>query len=264
MEEMIKFADMKLSKTRSSLYGNLRTVKMRRRHSLFTVEGEKGVTDTLNHYSLEALLLTPEANLPENVLKSAREVYEVEPSEMKALSSFTTPSAVMGIFRIPEHSDLEPINEDELYVMLDGVRDPGNLGTIIRTCHWFGIRRIFASYDSVDCYNPKAVQSAMGSLGAVRVEYTDLVEIIREHRGMPVYGTLLEGEDVFNAPLGNNGFIVMGNEGKGLSEELRKALTVALNIPPATDNHGESLNVAVATAIVLAQFESAHRRSGRR
>ena len=129
-----------------------------------------------------------------------------------------------------------------------------NLGTIIRTCHWFGVFDIYASFDTVDCYNPKVVQATMGSLGAVRVSYCNLKEMIESHRDMHVYGTLLNGENLFEAHPEPRGFIVMGNEGKGITDEMKRLLTQAYTIPPATSNHGESLNVAIATAIVLAKF----------
>lgn len=244
---------MRLSRTKATLYGNLQTVKMRRRHGLFAVEGMKAVTDMSSHYTMEALIATPEAELPDSLVASAGIVYEATPAEMKALGSFTTPSSVMGIFRIP--ADVAPVIDDSrLYLMLDGVRDPGNLGTIIRTCHWFGIFDILASHDCVDCYNPKTVQATMGSLGAVQVHYCNLADIVKDHPTMPVYGTLLEGENIFRSTLSDHGFIVMGNEGTGISEQMRGMLTQGLHIPPATDNHGESLNVAIATAVVLAQF----------
>lgn len=247
------FVSMKLSRTKYSLYGNLQSVKMRRRHGLFTAEGQKAVSDLARHFRLESLILGPEAEIPPALCVEAPVIYDATAAEMKGLSCFSTPSFVMGVFHIPD-AERPVVDEDKLYLMLDGVRDPGNLGTIIRTCHWFGIFDIFASYDTVDCFNPKVVQATMGSLGAVRVHYCDLGEVIHEHPSMPVYGTLLEGSDIYHASLGDNGFIVMGNEGVGISPAIRSELTVGLNIPPATANHGESLNVSIATAIVLAQF----------
>lgn len=246
---------MKLSKIKQTLYGNLRTVKMRRRHGLFTAEGLKAVADLSSHFIGEAIIITPEAECDDILTRSFSNVYETSPCEMKAMSSFSTPSPVMGVFRIPEKQENVPeIDEEEFYLLLDGVRDPGNLGTIIRTCHWFGIKKILASYDTVDCYNPKTVQATMGSLGAVIVEYCDLPKLIRNHPGMPVYGTLLEGENIFEVETERRGFLVMGNEGTGISENVRKLITKSLNIPPATTDHGESLNVAVATAVALTQF----------
>lgn len=245
---------MKLSRTKTSLYGNLQSVKMRRRHGLFTVEGRKAVSDMSRHYVLEALLTTETDATEQLNITSADKIYELTASEMKNISSFSTPSDVMGIFRIPQKTDDDNIDDDKLYLLLDGVRDPGNLGTIIRTCHWFGIYDIYASFDSVDCYNPKTVQATMGSLGSVRVHYCNLQDLLNSHPSMPVYGTLLEGDNIFESKLTQYGFIVMGNEGTGISSSIRARLTHGLNIPPATTNHGESLNVAIATAIVLAQF----------
>lgn len=243
---------MKLSNTKKSLYGNLQTVKMRRRHRLFTAEGAKAVTDLARHFDVEALVTIGEI-VPDLIVLAPGAAYEVSESEMKHISSFTTPSDVMGVFRIPEETTVD-IDPSRLYLMLDGVRDPGNLGTIIRTCHWFGIRDILASYDTVDCYNPKTVQATMGSLGAVRVHYCNLGQIIADNPEMPVYGTLLEGDNIFEATLDTRGFIVMGNEGTGISPGMRRLLTRGLNIPPSSNDHAESLNVAVATAIVLALF----------
>lgn len=248
---------MQLSKTRYTLYKNLNTAKMRRRYSLFTAEGVKAVEDLSLHYRMEALLIVPgiceTSRLSSLAAAADAPVYEVTQKEMADLSGFSTPSRVMGVFRIPEPSAPQICN-DTLYLMLDGVRDPGNMGTIIRTCHWFGIRTILASYDCVDCFNPKTVQATMGSLGAVGVYYCSLPDIVRSNPGIPVYGTLLEGTDLFDAPTSRSGFIVMGNEGKGLSEEMRQLITTPLTIPPYDADHGESLNVAVATAIVIAHF----------
>lgn len=251
---------MKLSKTKKSLYGNLQTVKMRRRHRLFTVEGDKAVADTSKYFDIEAIVKVEGYSLHGlsecNLLDD--KIYEVSESEMKELSYFSTPSSVLGVFRIPEvelEDDLK-VDDTKLHLVLDGVRDPGNMGTIIRTAHWFGIFTIYASHDCVDCYNPKVVQSSMGSLGAVRVRYCNLEELLNINNTMPVYGTLLEGENIFKAALKNRGFLVMGNEGVGISEKIRGRITCGLNIPPATSNHGESLNVAIATGIVLSCFES--------
>ena len=137
------------------------------------------------------------------------------------------------------------------------IQDPGNLGTIMRTAHWFGIDRIYASRDTVDIFNPKTVQSTMGSLGRVEIVYCDLGELMDKNPDMPVYGTLLDGKNIYKATLGEHGFIIMGNEGKGISESLRKRITSPLLIPPYDySNHSESLNVAIATAVTLSQFRS--------
>lgn len=247
---------MKLSKIKHTLYGNLGTVKMRRRHGLFTAEGLKSVADLSSHFEGVALIHTNAEELPAGLPDCFVDVYEVTEAEMRSLSNLTTPSPVMGVFRMPSEEQTgagaAAIDTERLYVVLDGVRDPGNLGTIIRTCHWFGVKDILASYDTVDCFNPKTIQATMGSLGAVRVRYCDIRELITSHRDMEVYGTLLEGDNIFETSLAPRGFLIMGNEGTGISAGVRELITRPLNIPPATADHGESLNVAVATAIALA------------
>lgn len=172
---------------------------------------------------------------------------------MRRLSNFVTSPDYLGVFQIPEER-MPQITPGGLYVMLDGVRDPGNLGTILRTCHWFGIKAILASRDCADLYNPKCVQACMGSLGHLPVGYVNLEEVIDSNPGMPVYGLLLEGKDIYRAPLRREGFIVMGNEGKGISEAIRRKVTHPLTIPPYSQDHGESLNVGAATAATLAIF----------
>lgn len=261
---------MKLSKTKKALYGNLNSVKMRRRHGLFTVEGEKAVADTARYFDYEAIIrLTgcdgqyvvengkcPDRVCPNENVSGIIPVYEVNESEMKELSYLATPSTVIGVFRLPVPilEDSLKVNSETLYLVLDGVRDPGNMGTIIRTCHWFGIFTIYASHDCVDCFNPKVVQSSMGSLGAVQVKYCNLIELFNANPEMPIYGTLLEGENIYKATLCEHGFLVMGNEGVGVSTSVRSRITLGLNIPPTTDNHGESLNVAIAAAVVISAF----------
>ena len=244
---------MELSKTKFGIYSSLSTSKMRRRYSLFSVEGEKSVADTLDHFELEALIYTDGFDCRQHC--SPERLYHVTPGLMKKLSNLSTPSKIMAVYRLPESVDMLPTGiYDGLYVVLDGVQDPGNLGTIVRTCHWFGIRQIFASRDTVDIFNPKTVMSTMGSIAKVNVTYCDLDRLFEENPDMPVYGLILDGEDIFSANLEKRGFIVMGNEGKGITEGIRERITHPLTIPPGNADHSESLNVAIATAIAVAQF----------
>lgn len=243
---------MILSKTKCGLFASLSTTKMRQRHRLFIAEGEKAVNDLMATFAAEAVIIADSQNAP--VPDTDAPVYLATDADMRRISNLTTPPAIIGIFRMPRLEENVRIDPSRLYLMLDGVQDPGNLGTIIRTCHWFGIFRILASRDCADCYNPKVVQATMGSLGRVQVNYCDLNKLCDEHPEMPVYGLLLDGKDIFKAKLDTSGFIVMGNEGNGISPEMRKRVTSPLLIPPATSDHGESLNVAIATAITLAQF----------
>lgn len=228
---------------------------MRRKYGLFSVEGIKSISDTLGDFEIEAIIRTEGCEFDLNAHEES--TYYVRPEIMKKLSNLSTPPEIMAIYKIPE---AKPDNTsglaEDLYLMLDGVQDPGNLGTIIRTCHWFGIKKIFASHDTADIYNPKTIQSTMGSLAKVEVEYCNLADIIERNPELPVYGMMLDGENIYSADLRRSGFIVMGNEGKGISPEIRSKLTKPLLIPPGSEDHSESLNVAVATAITLSRFES--------
>lgn len=250
---------MELSKNRLSQYSRLKSRKQRLDQGLFIVEGEKSVADTLSSYELKALILE-EGYSPktfETGDMDSEKIFTASESAMKKLSSFSTASHVAAVYCLPETGGDEQYGTltPDLYLMLDGIQDPGNLGTIIRTAHWFGIRRIFASRDTADIYNPKTIQATMGSLPHVRVDYASLSEILTANSGLPVYGLLLDGEDIHQAPLGKTGFIVMGNEGKGISGEIRRLVTNPLLIPPYyPEDHSESLNVAIATGITLSYF----------
>lgn len=255
---------MELSKTKARQYSTLKTGKMRRKYGEFIVEGEKGVSDTLGHYNLVALICETGYRRQGALADvDVSLVYETPAGTMSRISTLTTPPPVLAVYSLPEdvaggYLNLPP----DLYVILDGVRDPGNMGTIIRTAHWYGIKKIFCSTDCVDIYNPKTIQSTMGSLPHVDVRYCDPAEVVAANPGLPVYGLLLDGADIYKAPLRQEGFIVMGNEGKGISENMRRQITDALLIPPydAAD-HGESLNVAVATAVTIAEFRRRSREA---
>lgn len=244
---------------------------MRRKYGLFLVEGRKSVADLVRYcagrFGIEYLVAAPEGEDSALCLAgeladlgiSAPEIFSCSPSEMRDISSLTTAPGLIAVCALPARRSQEEILArplpDDLYIMLDGVQDPGNLGTIVRTAHWMGVRRIFASPDTTDLFNPKTVQSSMGSLAAVEVEYVDLPALAAANPGIPVAGLLLEGENIYNVDLPSSAFIVMGNEGNGLSDAMRAAVDIALTIPPYDSaDHSESLNVAVATAITLSQF----------
>lgn len=252
---------MEVSKAKMELAASLSQRKIRKREGLFVAEGKKCVADILPYYELKFIAALPEwiQSHPEIVEKYGDSVLEIFEKDMKKISSLTTPSDVIAVFKIPEErSNEEILSErlpDDLYLMLDSIQDPGNLGTIIRTAHWFGIKRIFASPMSVDLYNPKTVQSTMGSIAAVQVEYVDLSLMVYHNPHLPVIGLQLEGENIYTTPLPKSGFIVMGNEGRGLSPGMKQSLTIPLTIPPYDpDNHSESLNVAAAAAITISEF----------
>ena len=175
---------------------------------------------------------------------------------MKKASQLKTAPQIIGVFYQPKY-DIEEIDLNEkLHLVLDGIQDPGNMGTIVRLADWFGIEHIFCSSDTADIYNSKTVQATMGAIARVKVHYVDLADFFKNNNNLPVFGTFLEGENIYQADLPKNGFIVMGNEGKGISFNVQKLITNKLFIPnyPADMSTSESLNVAVATAIVCSEF----------
>ena len=256
--ETKKVRKMTISKTKASLYSSLQSKKMRTKHGLFLVEGEKCVLDTLGAFELENLVATPgwiDRNRDNQDIVNDN-IVTADSAVMKKISSLSNAPEVIAVFRIPDEDNSEIVlHPDELYLMLDGVQDPGNFGTIIRTADWFGFDTVYASRDTVDLYNPKTIQSTMGSLRRVKVKYVDICSIIERSGIRNVYGTMLNGENMFETPLGRDGVIIMGNEGKGLSDEVKALVSHPLLIPPyGNGGHGESLNVAVATAITLSRF----------
>ena len=188
--------------------------------------------------------------------KNANESCEVTYDELKKISRLETPQNVLAVFKIPVYEGVA-INPEELTLALDGIQDPGNLGTIFRVADWFGINNIFASKNTVDIYNPKVVQATMGALSRVRVHYVDLVQELNRVDA-PIYVTALDGDNINKCSLTKNGVIVMGNEGNGVSQEVMAVANKKLLIPsyPPERPTSESLNVSVATAIVVSMFRS--------
>lgn len=250
------------------LAASLQHARHRHESGLFAIEGTRAVTDTLGLFRTEMLLTTPAwlesaaaATLTQSVTSgdnSQMQVLTVSESEMQRISSMKTPQGVMAVCRIPAPGDPLRPDANRLVLALDDVQDPGNLGTIIRVADWFGVNLILASHNTVDAFNPKVVQATMGALARVEVRYVDLPATLAElaDGGMPVYGTMLDGDDIHTAPLGHGGVVVMGNEGNGLSAQVRTLLTHRLLIPPYPRGACavESLNVAMATGIVLNEF----------
>lgn len=247
-----------LSKGKMQLAASLESAKFRRRHGLFVAQGSKSVADTLDCFRLEWLAASPEwldSSLP-SALKGAENVFSASSEQLRRISSLQSAPQVIAVYELPKQnfSPASPL-PDDLYLLLDGVQDPGNLGTIVRTADWFGIKTIFASPDSVDIFNPKALMATMGSIARVRIIYTDLKELVCANRRLPLFGTLLDGKNIYSQNLPDKGLIAFGNEGNGLSEEIRSLVTNPLFIPPfSATSHPESLNVGIASAIVMAEF----------
>lgn len=250
---------MNLSKTKFNLYSRLSSRKQREKLGLFIAEGEKCVSDTLKFFTPEAIIMRESAN---TYFESYRNfpLYTVSDSEMRELSQFQSLPDIIAIFEMPKEKEIKEENFSEgLTLMLDAVQDPGNLGTILRIASWFGVARVILGSGCADAFNPKAVQSSMGAVGMVRIIQSDLMSIINTNPDIPVYGTLLDGTDIYTTPLQLPAFVVMGNEGNGLSEEIRKRVNLPLLIPSfASGPHAESLNVAAATAITISEFMRIH------
>ena len=253
---------MAISKNQIKFIRQLEQKKFRRREGLFVAEGTKVVGDLLAHYQPHSIFATPDwlaehPTVPKTVPEPAEGsiVTEVTPDELSRISFQQHPQQVLALFPIPTHSSLFTIHSS-LSLALDGIQDPGNLGTIIRIADWFGIQTIFCSEDTVDAWNPKVVQATMGSIARVNIIYISLTKLIDSlPADYPVYGTLLDGDNIYTQTLTPHGLIVMGNEGNGISPEIRQKVNHRLLIPSyRTDDTAESLNVAIATAITCAEF----------
>ena len=226
---------------------SLHQKKYRNQHGLFVAEGVKLVEELLHSaISLKELYATEEY-ISDNPKIPA---LKISNAELGRMSGLKTPNKLLGIFEIP---DPKPLDYSDWILALDHVQDPGNLGTIIRLCDWFGIKHLLCSEDSADCYNPKTLQSTMGSIARVNVVYGPILQLSQKSK-LPLVGATLEGESVYELDLPNSGILVMGNESRGISEVIRQSLDSAISIPPYGDSKAESLNVATATAVILSEL----------
>jgi RNA methyltransferase, TrmH family len=233
---------MKPSKSEIKLIRSLSKKKYRDLNNLYVIEGEKIVAEA--------------KRTGKEIVKIFRKE-EIGEELMNRITLLSSPSPELAVVRIsPEHELVYP-EIDNLYLALDSVRDPGNMGTIIRLSEWFGVDRIYCSLDCVDIYNPKVIQSSMGSVFRVKVHYTDLSQLIKNKTpSIPVYGTFLEGNNIYEQEK-KNGLIVMGNESKGISSELSSLIEHKITIPPFSKKKDmDSLNVAIAAAIICSEFRN--------
>ena len=234
-----------ISKNQQKYVRSLEQKKYRRRENAFVAEGPKVVGDLLDAgFRARHIFATGEWLAAHH----HPEVQEVTAKELQRLSFLQHPQQVLAVMEMPKTEE----QDCRLCLALDGVQDPGNLGTIIRIADWFGITTIYCSEDTVDAWSPKVVQATMGSIARVNIIYINLPDFL-SHTDKPVYGTLLDGKDIYGQQLSDEGIIVMGNEGNGISEEVRTMISHRLLIPKYHEGP-ESLNVAVATAVVCAEF----------
>lgn len=246
-----------LSKSQIRFISALKQKKFRKEYGAFVVEGAKSVREFIDSdYSVQSVFYTPETltkmgKIPQNI-----ESFEISNDELKKISNLTTPQGVLAVVSIPDVLSTTK-TEEGFALVLDDVQDPGNLGTIIRTADWFGMKNIICSVGSVDAYNPKTVQASMGSLSRMHITYRNLSEFFSKS-DLPVFGAMLEGHSIYDMDFGKSGFILLGNEGNGISEEIQRYISKPVTIPRGGE--AESLNVAVSAALFCSEVFRQHLR----
>lgn len=238
-----------LSKNQIRFIRSLKKKKFRQAHQLFLAEGIKVVEELINSsFAIHKLYATESYSNPYHI----SDIEVISEKELHLISDFSNPNQIMGVFEIPSPKDLD---KQGITVVLDEINDPGNLGTIIRLCDWFGIKQLVCSQNTVDCFNQKVVQASMGSLKRVNINYVDLVEYLTKET-RTIYGTFLNGEDIYSSKLDQNAVLVLGNEANGISNQIEKLIDTKITIPQFGEQQDtESLNVAMATAICLSEFK---------
>lgn len=241
-----------VSKNQIKLITSLQQKKYRQKYGLFFAEGTKVISEFYKSgWKLQTLFSTN--TLP---FISENKITIISETELKKISALKTPQDALAVFHLPENFSFS--DKNEFTVVLDGIQDPGNLGTIIRLCDWFDISQLICSIDTADCFNPKVIQASMGSLARVKVVYTDLEQYFSSKNILPVYGAFMNGETIYKQQLSEKAVLVLGNEGKGISSQVEKHVTQKIAIPQVGKHQfTESLNVATAAAIILSEFHRA-------
>ena len=240
---------MSISKNQLKLITSLSQKKYRQKHDLFIAEGIKVLNELLNStFEIETLFCTDDFE----TTISEKKVVRISETELKKVSTLKSPNKALGVFKIPKE---KAVKNSGLTIALDAINDPGNLGTIIRLCDWFGVTQLVCSKDTVDCYNQKVVQASMGSLTRVSIHYTDLENYITKSN-LDTFIADMDGENVYKTKLPKEGILIMGNEANGVSKEIKSLLQYKISIPRFGETQEtESLNVATATAILLSEFK---------
>jgi TrmH family RNA methyltransferase len=240
---------MSISKNQLKIITSLSQKKYRQKHHLLIAEGIKVVNELLNS-SFEVEILYATDDFITNI--SSDRIVRVSEKELQKISNLKTPNKVLGLFKIPDENVLQ---QSGIIIALDRVNDPGNLGTIIRLCDWFGVQQLICSKDTVDCYNQKVVQASMGSLTRVSIRYVDLETYVQE-AVLPIFIADIEGANVYTAALPKSAILIMGNEANGISDNIKSFVKNKISIPRFGETQEtESLNVATATAILLSEFK---------
>lgn len=247
-----------LSKNKIKFIQSLARKKQRDDEQLFLVEGDKLVAEALQSGFQVKLLCATAGFIGQNnrSIRATTEVIETEPDELKKASLLQSPQNALAVLAMPTDSFRLKQLEGKLALALDFIQDPGNLGTIIRLADWFGVEHLLCSENTVDCYNPKVIQASMGAIFRVKVHYLDLPQTLAEaaSAGIPVYGTFLEGDNIYRESLSESGILVMGNEGNGISAEVEQLIGRKIHIPSFAGSGSESLNVSMAAGICLSEF----------
>jgi len=251
-----------ISKNKAKLIRSLQQKKQRDTLRLFVAEGPKVVEDLLKAFDVYDLVVESSClEKWQSKVSADVDIIEVSEEELRSLSFLQHPQEVLAVFKMPEYPKVR-LDTSKLYVALDGVQDPGNMGTIIRIADWFGIPAVFCSPDCADVWNPKVVQATMGSLAHVQVVKTNLIELL-DNADMDVFGTFLEGDNIYEMSLPNSGIIVMGNEGNGISKDVATHITKKISIPKFSVSpfgSPDSLNVAVAMAVTCSEFRRSYNK----
>ncbi len=245
-----------LSKNKIKLINSLSLKKNRDEEKLFVAEGVKIVSELIDSNFELVSIFAHEDFFNANNIDNVIEKITVNESELKSISNLKTPNQVLAIVKLPAQELKMNDITNQFSIAFEDIQDPGNLGTIIRTADWFGIKNIICSNNSVNVYNPKVVQATMGAISRVNVFYTELDTFLKQSLefGLKIYGTLLNGESIYNHNLTDKGIVLFGNESKGISSELQKYISNKISIPSALFNKTESLNVSMAMGIVCSEF----------
>ena len=239
-------------KSRIKFVKNLQQKKYRIQYKRFVAEGIKTVQELLvSDFKADEIYSTSK----EFIDKNEHPITVISEADLKKMSGLRTPNTVLGVFYMPE---AKKVDFSDWVVVLDDIRDPGNLGTIIRLCDWFGIQHLICSANTVDCYNPKVLQATMGSIARVNIVYENIEQSLKDST-VPVYGTFMEGECIYDKELSEVGILIMGNEANGISQEIAKLVDKKISIPQYGKETTESLNVATATAILLNEIRRGNR-----
>ena len=242
-----------ISKSQISFIKSLQQKRIRKEHGLFIVEGLKSVSEFIHSdYTIDTIYYTENVMPKLGILSHNIKAIEISASDLAKISALTSPQQILALVKVPKARVLTTeMLKGSFTIALDGIQDPGNLGTIIRTADWFGIKLLVCSEDTVDVYNSKVVQATMGSLSRVHVAYTDLDQVL-EQTGVPIFGALLDGKSIYKTDFGMEGIVILGNEGNGIRPEIIRQIEFPVTIPRF--GKAESLNVAVSASIFCSEM----------